>query len=277
MFLLIFSTTFIGNISHSRNNSVRYCHKCENVFMQSRCYSCRISMRPEFSQQIFEKKLKCQISWKSVQWEPSCSMWTDGQTDGQKGMTKLIVAFCNFANAPKDDMENYVRKKGTVNWRDIAGQSWIKEREAAVLPGEWIHTSVWPAQCTDGFGTILTVSGNAAISVRYELNFNIIRLNFRLQRGKFKDTALHCLSCTLEIMRWSSTEEEEEEVVCGSLMHWSWRPWHSRKFHSLRLDKHTGKRATVTISSIAEVTCSSSWRCLLSLSVSKHTVVIEHE
>jgi hypothetical protein len=24
-----------------------------------------------------------QISWKSVQWEPSCSMRTDGQTDGQ--------------------------------------------------------------------------------------------------------------------------------------------------------------------------------------------------
>jgi hypothetical protein len=34
---------------------------------------------------------------KSVQWEPSCCMRTDGQTD----MTKLIVAFLNFANAPK--------------------------------------------------------------------------------------------------------------------------------------------------------------------------------
>jgi len=34
---------------------------------------------------------------KSFQREPSCSMWTDGQT----GMTKLIVAFLNFANKPK--------------------------------------------------------------------------------------------------------------------------------------------------------------------------------
>jgi hypothetical protein len=35
----------------------------------------------------------------SVQWEPSCSMQTDGQTD----MTKLTVVFRNFVNAPKND------------------------------------------------------------------------------------------------------------------------------------------------------------------------------
>jgi hypothetical protein len=44
--------------------------------------------------QIFQKKkkLKYQISWKSIHWELSCSMWTDGQTD----MTKLRVTYCNF-------------------------------------------------------------------------------------------------------------------------------------------------------------------------------------
>jgi len=47
-------------------------------------------MKLEFSQQFFEKYSK-------VQYEPSCSMWADGRTD----MTKLIVAFRNFANAPK--------------------------------------------------------------------------------------------------------------------------------------------------------------------------------
>jgi hypothetical protein len=31
--------------------------------------------------QFFEKIIKNQISWKSVQWEPSCSMLTDGHTD----------------------------------------------------------------------------------------------------------------------------------------------------------------------------------------------------
>ena len=40
----------------------------------------------------FRKLLKYQISWKSVPWEPSCSMRTDGRTD----MTQLKVAFRNF-------------------------------------------------------------------------------------------------------------------------------------------------------------------------------------
>jgi len=34
-------------------------------------------MKLEFSPQIFEKMLKCQLSWKSIQWEPSSSMRTD--------------------------------------------------------------------------------------------------------------------------------------------------------------------------------------------------------
>jgi hypothetical protein len=46
--------------------------------------------------QIFEKMVEYQISWKSVQWEPSCSMRTNGRTD----MPNLIVAFRNFAKAP---------------------------------------------------------------------------------------------------------------------------------------------------------------------------------
>ena len=48
------------------------------------------------SRQSFEKKLKYQISWKSVHWEPSCAM---RQTDRRTATTKLIVAFRTFANA----------------------------------------------------------------------------------------------------------------------------------------------------------------------------------
>ena len=57
-------------------------------------------MKLEYSRQIFEKILKYQVLPKSVQWEPSCSMRTERQTDRQTDMTKLTVNFRNFSNAP---------------------------------------------------------------------------------------------------------------------------------------------------------------------------------
>ena len=39
----------------------------------------------------------------SVHWEPSCYMWTDGQTD----LTKLIVTFRNSVNKPKKSAYDY--------------------------------------------------------------------------------------------------------------------------------------------------------------------------
>ena len=44
---------------------------------------------------VFRRILRYQISWKSAQWGPTSSMRADGRTD----MTKLVVAFRNFANA----------------------------------------------------------------------------------------------------------------------------------------------------------------------------------
>jgi hypothetical protein len=46
----------------------------------------------------FRRILRYPISLKFVQWEPSCSTLTDRQTE----ITKLIVTFRNFANAPKN-------------------------------------------------------------------------------------------------------------------------------------------------------------------------------
>ena len=48
----------------------------------------------------FQNILKYQISRKSIQWESSCSMRMDRQTDTV--FTKLIVALHNLANAPKN-------------------------------------------------------------------------------------------------------------------------------------------------------------------------------
>jgi len=45
----------------------------------------------------FRKILKYQISWISIEWEPSCSTWEDG---GRTDMMTQIVTFLIFANAP---------------------------------------------------------------------------------------------------------------------------------------------------------------------------------
>jgi len=50
----------------------------------------------------FLKMYQYKILWKSVQWEPNCSMRTDWQTDAETDMTKLIVTFRYFAKAPKN-------------------------------------------------------------------------------------------------------------------------------------------------------------------------------
>ena len=56
----------------------------------------RVRFCLNFVDRFFEKYSDIKFSWKSVQWEPSCSMRTDGRTN----MTKLTVAFRNIANPP---------------------------------------------------------------------------------------------------------------------------------------------------------------------------------
>jgi len=79
---------------HYKKKSVRCDQQCTFVFMQSTHYSWPILMELGIFSTHFQKILKCHLSWKSVQWEPSWSIHTNGQTD----ITKPILAICNFPN-----------------------------------------------------------------------------------------------------------------------------------------------------------------------------------
>ena len=83
-------------------------------------------MKLEFPRQIFEKILKYKISRNSVQWEKSCSMRTDGRTY----MTKLIVAFRNFANAPKYG-KLWLNKENTNYGKDTCQQE-VYQKKAQI-------------------------------------------------------------------------------------------------------------------------------------------------
>jgi hypothetical protein len=76
-----------------------------------------------------QRILKYQISWKSAQWERSCSMATDRQTD----MTNLIVAFHYVANKSKNSVScigykwNYTNEShilSTKLYRHCSSHNW---------------------------------------------------------------------------------------------------------------------------------------------------------
>jgi hypothetical protein len=55
MCVLIFSTTLLWNISHSKQNSARYYQTHIEKFRQNIRYPCHILLKLKFSRQIFEK------------------------------------------------------------------------------------------------------------------------------------------------------------------------------------------------------------------------------
>ena len=103
MCVLIFSTTFVRNISHFKKNSARYDQKIY-IGLQVKCRLLLSDCNETWIlMPVFRRILKYQISWNSVQWKPSCSMRTDGRTD----MTKLTVAIRKLAHAPKSSCKSH--------------------------------------------------------------------------------------------------------------------------------------------------------------------------
>ena len=96
-----------------------------DVIIHVYCSSSKVPVIVRFSWKLnflgrFPENFKYQISWKFLEWEPSYSMRTDGWAD----MTKLMVAFSNFANAPKNGRRpdtfrksTLLRKRGNFHWK----------------------------------------------------------------------------------------------------------------------------------------------------------------
>jgi len=80
----------------------------------------------------FRKILKCQMSRKPLQWNPSCSLrkdWlTDRQTkrlaEGQADMTKLTVVFRNFSFCLKARLKNNLACIDNQACRSITDDVW---------------------------------------------------------------------------------------------------------------------------------------------------------
>ena len=119
---LFFSTSFVGNISHSKN----WARFDQKIYIgQHVKYPLFFS---DFNESLifstnFRKILNYQISWNSVQRESSFSMRTEGQTE----VTKLIVAFRNFSKAPKHDPYPFLRVLGILWQETTMSKSTLKQ------------------------------------------------------------------------------------------------------------------------------------------------------
>ena len=106
--VLVFSTTFVCNISHSKKKCARYDYKYRYmlVFTWRTHYSRYSLMKLKFSRQTFEKYSNSKFSWKS---RPTGAelFHVDRQTD----MTKLVVAFHILAKASKNKLTRRMKTR----------------------------------------------------------------------------------------------------------------------------------------------------------------------
>ena len=103
MCVLIFSTTLLRNISHSKRNWAisPHFHKCTHIGLHVKCPLFLSDFKETwiFSTD-FEKKN--QVSNFMKIHPAGAELFRCGWTDGHTDMTMLIFAFRNFANAPED-------------------------------------------------------------------------------------------------------------------------------------------------------------------------------
>jgi hypothetical protein len=80
-FVLVFSKTLVRNISHSKKEWARYCHKCTQVFVKSTRYSRQILTKHAFFR-TFSRNTQISNNTK-IRPVGAELFHTDGRTDGQ--------------------------------------------------------------------------------------------------------------------------------------------------------------------------------------------------
>jgi hypothetical protein len=112
--VLIFSTTFVWNFSHSEEKKTErdMINMCTGLQEKNALFLKNFNKSWPFLI-YFRKILKYKISWESVQWEMSCSMRVDGHIDGRMDTTTPTVAFRNFAKATNKTEKKFITYKET--------------------------------------------------------------------------------------------------------------------------------------------------------------------
>jgi hypothetical protein len=118
--VLIFSTTFLWNLSHCKkklwSNMYMSLHVNYTLFFSDFSETWIFSTH-------FRKMLEYSISWKSVQWEPKCSIRSDGRTERYDN-----------ANAPKTLRIEWQGTGWMLGiWRVTQDRLWSRELVYAVL------------------------------------------------------------------------------------------------------------------------------------------------
>jgi len=127
--VFIFSTTFVWHTSLSKKEWQK---NCLLVFVWSTVIPARFYETWIFSTN-FRKIPKYHTSWKSAP-EPSCSMRTD--------MTKLTVAFRNFANAPKNCRMHYPLHDVVLHPHDNV-KTWREKSNFISQHLRWLTIFMW--------------------------------------------------------------------------------------------------------------------------------------
>ena len=120
MYVLILYN-IIWSISDSKKNSATHYHKTHTgLHVQRPLLSSDFDETLIFSTD-FRKILTYQTSWKSVQWERSCSMWTDGRTNGH---THTHTHHTHTYTPHNTQTHTQYTDTHTYTQRQIEGQTW---------------------------------------------------------------------------------------------------------------------------------------------------------